>query len=189
MKNTLAMVQSIARLTLREAKDPAAFAESFTGRIQALSGAHNVLTASSWHGADVASLVRDQLILGDTYEDRFRYSGPSIKLDPQSAVGLSLVLHELGTNASKYGALSAASGHVDLSWETVENGRMLTLRWQELGGPRVTPPTRRGFGTFIIEQSLSGLEGEANIQFEPSGLICDMRLPIRTAKNPADAKQ
>ncbi len=123
VKNTLAMVQSIARLTLREAKDPAAFAESFTGRIQALSGAHNVLTASSWHGADVASLVRDQLILGDTCEDRFRYSGPSIKLDPQSAVGLSLVLHELGTNASKYGALSAASGHVDLSWETVENGK------------------------------------------------------------------
>ncbi len=159
VKNTLAMVQSIARLTLREAKDPAAFAESFTGRIQALSGAHNVLTASSWHGAEVASLVRDQLILGDTNERRFRYRGPSINLDPQSAVSLSLVLHELGTNANKYGALSAANGHVDLSWETAENGAMLTLRWQELGGPRVSEPSRRGFGTFIIEQSSAWSRG------------------------------
>ena len=189
VKNTLAMVQSIARLTLRQTKSPEDFAESFTGRIQALAGAHNVLTASSWHGADLNSLVRDQLILGDAKDGAVIYRGPSIRLDPQTAVGLSLVLHELGTNASKYGALSAANGRVDLSWETAENGKMLTLHWQELGGPRVSPPSRRGFGTFIIEQSLHGLDGEAELQFDPSGLICDMRLPIRSAKHPADEKK
>ena len=90
VKNTLAMVQSIARLTLRQTKSPEDFAASFTGRIQALAGAHDVLTASSWQGADLASLVKDQLILGDTSEG-LHYSGPCIKLDPQTAVGLSLV--------------------------------------------------------------------------------------------------
>ena len=189
VKNTLAMVQSIARLTLRQTKSPEDFATSFTGRIQALAGAHDVLTASSWHGADVASLVRDQLILGDTGEGRFSYKGPSIKLDPQTAVGLSLVLHELGTNANKYGALSAANGIVDLSWETEENTKVLKLRWQERGGPAVSEPTRRGFGSFIIEQSLSGLDGEANIRFDPAGVVCDMWLPIRKTKHPANEKE
>jgi PAS domain S-box-containing protein len=188
VKNTLAMVQSIARLTLRQTKSPEDFAASFTGRIQALAGAHDVLTASSWHGADVASLVRDQLIMGDTGEGRFSYRGPSLKLDPQTAVGLSLVLHELGTNANKYGALSVANGNVDLSWEIAEGGTLLTLRWEERGGPTVSEPTRRGFGTFIIEQSLSGLDGGAHIQFDPAGLVCDMWLPIRKMKHPANEK-
>ncbi len=184
VKNTLAMVQSIARLTLRQTKSPEDFAKSFTGRIQALAGAHDVLTASCWHGADLASLVRDQLILGDTGNDRFSYSGPSLTLDPQTAVSLSLVLHELGTNANKYGALSSTSGNVSLSWDTTEGGQLLKLRWQELGGPAVKPPAKRGFGTFIIEQSLNGLDGEAIIQFEPAGVICDMQFPIRVAKRP-----
>ena len=188
VKNTLAMVQSIARLTLRQTTSPEAFAKSFTGRIQALAGAHDVLTASSWHGADIASLVSDQLILGDTSDERFSFSGPSLNLDPQTAVALSLVLHELGTNANKYGALSVADGNVTLSWETAESERTLKLRWRELGGPPVTEPTRRGFGTFIIEQSLSGLDGEANIQFEPAGVVCDMWLPIRKAKHPTHEK-
>jgi PAS domain S-box-containing protein len=188
VKNTLAMVQSIARLTLRQTKNPEDFANSFTGRIQALAGAHDVLTVSSWRGADVASLVRDQLILGDSSEGRFSCSGPSLNLDPQTAVALSLVLHELGTNANKYGALSVASGNVDLSWESAESGAALKMRWRELGGPAVTEPTRRGFGTFIIEQSLRGLDGEANIRFEPAGVVCDMRLPIRKAKHPTREK-
>ena len=188
VKYTLAMVQSIARLTLRQTKSPEDFATSFTGRIQALAGAHDVLTASSWHGADVASLVRDQLIMGDTGEGRFSYQGPSFNLDPQTAVGLSLVLHELGTNANKYGALSAANGNVDLFWEIAESETVLKLRWQERGGPKVSEPTRHGFGTFIIEQSLSSLDGEAHIQFDPAGLVCDMWLPIRKMKHPANEK-
>jgi PAS domain S-box-containing protein len=188
VKNTLAMVQSIARLTLRQTKNPEDFANSFTGRIQALSGAHDVLTVSSWRGADIASLVRDQSILGDSSESRFSCSGPSLNLDPQTAVALSLVLHELGTNANKYGALSAASGNVDLSWESAESGAALKMRWRELGGPTVAEPTRRGFGIFIIEQSLRGLDGEADIRFEPAGVVCDMWLPIRKAKHPTHEK-
>ncbi len=188
VKNTLAMVQSIARLSLRDAKNPEDFAKSFNGRILALAGAHDVLTASSWHGADIASLVRDQLILGDTNDHRFSCSGPSLNLDPQTTVALSLALHELGTNANKYGALSVASGNVSLRWEKAESGETLQLQWRESGGPPVTEPTRRGFGTFIIEQSLSGLDGEANIRFEPAGVVCDISLPIRKAKHPTHEK-
>ncbi len=188
VKNTLAMVQSIARLTLRQTKSPEDFAASFSGRIQALAGAHDVLTASSWQGADLGSLVKDQLIISDASEGRFRCSGPSVKLEPQAAVGLSLVLHELGTNASKYGSLSAATGHVNLSWKTEDGGNALKLRWQEANGPKVTEPSRRGFGTFIIEQSLSGLDGGAELRFEPTGLVCEMRLPIRRAKPPSNGK-
>ncbi len=182
VKNTLAMVQSIARLTLRQAKSPEDFAASFTGRIQALAGAHDVLTASSWHGADLRSLVRDQLILGDVSEGRYKCAGPAIRLDPQTAVGLSLVLHELGTNANKYGALSVPGGHVDLSWQREENGKVLKLLWQEKNGPTIAEPSRRGFGAFIIEQSLSSLDGLAEIRYPPSGLKCDIRLPIKPTK-------
>lgn len=188
VKNTLAMVQSIARLTLRQSHDPDAFAESFTGRIQALAAAHDVLTASSWHGADLGSLVKEQLLFGAANDDRLTVSGPTVKLDPQTAVGLSLVLHELGTNASKYGALSVTAGRVDLAWETGVDGKVLKLRWQESGGPKVKAPSRRGFGTFIIEQSLSGLDGVADLRFEPGGLVCDMRLPLRKAKKSVHSK-
>ncbi len=182
VKNTLAMVQSIARLTLRQAKSPEDFAASFTGRIQALAGAHDVLTASSWHGADLASLVSDQLILGDTSDGRYRCSGPAIRLDPQTAVGLSLVLHELGTNANKYGSLSVPGGHVDLTWDLEEAGKVLKLCWREKDGPTIAKPSRRGFGAFIIEQSLSSLDGLAEVRYPPTGIICDMRLPIKAPK-------
>jgi PAS domain S-box-containing protein len=186
VKNTLAMVQAIARLTLRQSKNPENFAESFTGRIQALAGAHDVLTASSWHGADLKSLVKDQLILGEPGEGRFRCAGPAIKLNPQAAVGLSLVLHELGTNANKYGALSVPAGHVDLTWVLEEDGKVLRLRWQEADGPPVSEPTRRGFGTFIIEQSLSNLDGVADMRYPSTGFVCELRLPIK-AKNTGEA--
>jgi len=183
VKNTLAMVQAMARLTLRQAKNPEKFAESFTGRIQALAGAHDVLTASSWHGADLSALVKDQLILGDAGDGRFRCAGPAISLNPQAAVGLSLVLHELGTNANKYGALSAPAGHVDLTWGLEEADAVLRVRWQEVGGPPVSEPTRRGFGTFIIEQSLSSFDGLAEIRYPSAGCVCELRLPIKTRKD------
>ncbi len=177
VKNTLAMVQSIASLTLRSTERPEDFVQSFTGRIHALAAAHDVLTASSWHGADLMSLVRDQLLLGDGTEGRFTCEGPQIKLIPQAAVGLSLVLHELGANARKYGALSVPTGHVAISWAAAD-GEALQLRWRERGGPAVAPPARRGFGSVIIGQSLSAVDGGAEVLYDPAGVVCDITLPL-----------
>jgi PAS domain S-box-containing protein len=178
VKNTLAMVQSIARLTLRQVKSPEDFAASFSGRIQALAGAHDALTASSWSGADLASLVKDQLILGDAGEGRYVCEGPSITLEPQAVVGLSLVLHELGTNASKYGALSLPGGFVELTWALKEGGNVLHLRWEEKKGPPISQPSRRGFGAFIIEQGLSAAKGRAEMAYAPTGVVCEINLPL-----------
>jgi PAS domain S-box-containing protein len=177
VKNTLAMVQAIAKQTIRHAQEPADFTGSFFGRIQALASAHNILTASSWQGADLGSLLREQLILSSS-AGCFECSGPDFRLDPQAAVSLALVLHELATNASKYGALSGG-GRVLLTWELDEGEPALNLSWQEVGGPPVSVPKRRGFGSLMIEQSLQGLDGHAELRFDPAGLVCVIRLPVR----------
>ncbi len=180
VKNTLAMVQSIARFTERKSTSLEDFSISFGGRINALASAHNILTATSWQSVDLRSLLSDQLLLNEE-ERGYTYSGASakdVKLEPQVAISLALVLHELGTNAQKYGAWSVNGGHVRLTWETSDSGNALKLRWQETGGPKVSPPLRRGFGSFIIEESLTGVEGRTAIRFEPEGLVCDIELPL-----------
>jgi PAS domain S-box-containing protein len=178
VKNTLAIVQSIARQTLSQTQNPAGFAASFFGRLQALAGAHNILTASSWQTAGLDRLVRDQLILGGANNARFFCSGPEVSLFPQVAVSLALVLHELGTNARKYGALSVPDGVVELIWEIDPAEPAVNLRWQEKGGPPVSVPAHRGFGSLMIERSLKGVGGRAGLRFETSGLICTIRLPL-----------
>jgi two-component sensor histidine kinase len=180
VKNTLAIVQSIARQTLSQAQNTEDFGASFTGRIQALAGAHNILTASSWQAAGLERLVREQLILGGVSKERFSCSGPKVSLFPQAAVTLALVLHELGTNARKYGALSIPSGIVKLNWEVDGAEPAVNLRWQEEGGPPVVAPTRRGFGSLMIERSLKGVGGEVDLRFDPGGLSCAIRLPLRS---------
>ena len=172
VKNTLAIVQSIARFTERQCESLEDFGPAFSGRIQALAGAHSILTTTSWEGADLRTLAGSQLLLS-TQENRFSFAGPEVKLQPQAAINLALVIHELGTNAGKYGALSVDGGHVDLTWGT-PGGCILKLRWAEAGGPRVSPRTRRGFGSFVIEESLNGLGGRAVMNFEPAGLVCDI---------------
>ena len=167
VKNTLAIVQSIARFTERQSESLEDFGPAFSGRIQALAGAHSILTTTSWEGADLHTLAGSQLLLS-TQEDRYSVAGPEVKLQPQAAINLALVMHELGTNASKYGALSVDGGRVDLTWET-PGGRVLKLRWAEAGGPRVSPRTRRGFGSFIIEESLGGIDGQAVMNFARRG--------------------
>ena len=179
VKNSLAMVLSIARFTARQSEGLEDFSERFSGRIQAMASAHDILTSTSWDGADLHTLISGQLTHSDAREDRYSFVGPGVKLEPQAAVALALVLHELGTNASKYGALSASGGHLHLAWRMEDAGRALALRWQESGGPRVAPRSRRGFGSFIIEESLSGLDGTAEMRFEPAGLVCDIRIPLQ----------
>jgi PAS domain S-box-containing protein len=179
IKNTLAMVQAIASQTLRRSPSPAAFVSSFTGRIQALARAHGALAGESFNGADVHDLLRDQLLLGGVDDSRISWAGPSARLQAQAALHVALVIHELGANARKYGALSSPSGRVSVTWE-VRNagGRTLLLNWVESGGPKVVAPSGRGFGSILIEQSLQAMCGEVSMTYAESGLRCAIALPL-----------
>ena len=179
VKNTLASVQSIARQTLRRDSDPAAL-ELFDARLQALAWTHDVLTREHWAGASLDEMVRRILSPHEAGEgNRFEASGPPVRLSPQMALALAMGLHELATNAVKYGALSAPEGRVKINWQVAAQAGErpeLTLRWRELGGPKVLIPTRRGFGSRLIERGLAAeLGGGAEMVFAPSGLQCVIR--------------
>ncbi len=182
VKNTLATVQSIVSQTLRNAPTPPEARALIEQRMIALSRAHDVLTREKWEGAELPAII-DQALLPfrDAEHDRFRVRGPELRLSPRMALDLAMALHELGTNAVKYGALSNASGTVRVTWEVDRTGMppRLRLRWEERGGPPVEPPGRRGFGTRLIERSLAqDLGGEARIEFAPSGVICTIDTPV-----------
>ena len=187
VKNTLAIVQSIASQTLRRAESLEEFGPSFSGRLSALSTAHNILTETSWSGANLGALVRDQLALGGATTERYTCDGPEVWLDPQPAVRLALVLYELGTNARKYGALSVPEGRVDLAWriDTAESTPVIRLCWREVNGPRISAPRRRGFGSTLIERSLRADGGHADMRFEPDGLFCSFRFPLGASRSHA----
>jgi PAS domain S-box-containing protein len=179
VKNTLATVQAMASQSLRRAKNPADFVGSFSGRLQALAKAHSLLTEASLQGAELMELVRDQVELGGVDDERISYSGPRLVLDAQATVHLGLVLHELATNARKYGALSSPNGRLSIDWEMQTNGgRQLLLEWKERGGPKVSAPTGHGFGTTLIEQTMRGHGGEASVSYGADGVSCRIRLPL-----------
>lgn len=179
VKNTLATVQAIANQTVRRAISPHEFASSFSGRLQALARTHSLLTETTWQGADLLALVRDQLLLGSGEDERISCCGPTVRLPPQTALHLALVLHELGTNARKYGALSTSPGRLSVDWQLRGNeDQQLLLRWREHNGPPVEEPNTRGFGATLIEQSLQGSGGGANIIYGSGGLTCEITLPI-----------
>jgi PAS domain S-box-containing protein len=173
VKNSLAVIQAMARHTLRTASSPQAFATAFEGRLQAMSTSHNLLTVSQWEGAELSELIREQLAPSIVGADRLRLSGPSLKLPPGIATSLGLVLHELSTNAVKYGALSVPAGRIDISWTVEGTGRdrRLRLDWRESGGPTVTPPREKGFGSTLIENS-----GKVTQRFEADGLRCSVEM-------------
>lgn len=179
VKNTLATIQAIAGQSQRSATDPAHFVASFNGRISALARAHDVLVRSEWNGAELEDLLREQVVLGAPDQDQIRISGPTVLLKPQLAVQLALVLHELTTNARKHGALSIPGGRLDISWDVTPGAtRALRLDWRERRPGALTPPDRRGFGTNMIERSLQASGGSVELEFEPSGLHCTIRLPL-----------
>jgi signal transduction histidine kinase/DNA-binding response OmpR family regulator len=184
VKNTLASVQAIAQQTLRHTKEPTEFALRFSGRIQSLSRVHSLLTDTTWEGADLAELIRDQLIRGAVDEAKLAASGPTVRLAPQTAVLLALMLHELGTNSNKYGALSSRDGRVTITWCVVDD--LLHLRWIERGGPAVERPRRRGFGTILIEQSVKSAGGRAEMLCEQHGITwkLSVKLPLAELQNP-----
>jgi signal transduction histidine kinase/DNA-binding response OmpR family regulator len=177
VKNTLANVQAIAHQMLRRTRDPAEFVTSFSGRIQSLSRVHTLLSTTTWKGVDLHDLIRDQLLAGAVDETRVTAWGPPVHLEAQLALHAALILHELGTNTIKYGALSTAKGIVTISWSVAD--AMLRLRWQERGGPVVRAPASRGFGRTLIEQSAKGEGGDAQMSIEAEGVVWNITLPLR----------
>lgn len=174
VKNTLATVQAIAQQTLRGARDPETFAAAFESRLLALSQTHNALTDSHWAGAGLRQILLQEL--GPYGEERVFMSGPEVHLPARVALSLGMVFHELATNAAKYGALSKA-GKLFLTW-SVSDG-VLRFEWREAGGPPVTRPERRGFGSRLIERSItSELRGQVVADYEPDGLITRFQTPL-----------
>jgi PAS domain S-box-containing protein len=185
VKNTLANVQAIVQHTLRRTSDPAEFAESFAGRIQSLSRVHSLLTAETWKGAQLHALIRDQLLHGAVDETRITAWGPPVSLEPQMTVHVALMLHELGTNALKYGALSVPGGWVTIGWRVEDLD--LHLRWEERGGPPPKAPVTRGFGTTLIEKCARGEGGQARMLTTADGVAWEIALQLPRPPAPSAA--
>lgn len=183
VKNTLATVQSIASQALKNSDVGQVVREAFESRLISLSKTHDVLTQQNWEGARLGEIAAQSLRpFGDGGESRIAASGPDIRLSPKAALAISMALHELATNAVKYGALSQEGGSVGVHWEIAANEggeRLLRIRWQESGGPPVATPRRRGFGSRLIERSLAGeLGGNVEMEFLPSGVVCRIEAPL-----------
>jgi signal transduction histidine kinase/DNA-binding NarL/FixJ family response regulator len=177
VKNTLAIMQSLASQTARYTTDPAAFQQVFSARMLALARAHDLLTRETWQGAKLAD-VADASLSPFTATATLKAAGPDILLSPNAAVALSMAFHELATNATKYGALSAQSGRVTLHWNYVDPERSaIQLVWTEEGGPLVQGPVRPGFGSRLIPSIAAQLDGEATVSYDPTGIICRFLLP------------
>jgi two-component system CheB/CheR fusion protein len=186
VRNTLAVIQAIARHTMRNSKSMNDFTERFDGRISALALAHSLLVGSEWKGADLAQLARQQLApyISDT-PDRLRLEGQPVSLPADLATPFGLVLHELATNAAKYGSLSVAAGTVMVSWTISmrNNRRFLKLIWKEAGGPRVGKPTATGFGNTLVDSVIPGATVER--EFLPAGLVCTIEFELLEAADDA----
>ncbi len=181
VKNVLAVVQSLAYQTLRGSEVPDEIAETFAGRLRALSSAHSLLTEDRWEGANIREIATGALEpIEPDFGQRIRMSGEAIHLNPQMSVSLSMALHELATNAVKYGALSTANGHVELSWEVqTHSDPRLHIHWREVGGPAVRSDSAQGFGTRMIRRVISNnLEGKVDLRFEPGGVECTIQAPL-----------
>ena len=180
VKNTLASIQALASQTVRHAREPRAFLEGFSSRLQALGAAHSLLTDREWRDIELGELVNLEVMpFVKDEEHRVRVRGERVFLSPDQAVAIGLIIHELADNAIKYGALSTAEGHVDLAWHVVRvaEGKRLVLAWQEQGGPSVTPPEAYGFGSILIQRSLGKiLSSGVKHEFAPGGVQAEISL-------------
>ncbi len=175
-KNVLATVQATVQLT--QADTPEGVKQAIAGRIQALANVHRLFTQSRWLGADLRSVVSDELApYCREGEARARIDGPSLLLEPNSAQTIAVTLHELATNAAKYGALSVPAGRIQVEWSRAADGRIV-LRWVETGGPLVKPLTRRGFGMRVMESMIrEQLQGDVRFDWRAEGLVCELVIP------------
>lgn len=176
VKNMLATVQAIAAQTLRHSRDPGDFVAGFGGRIQSMSRVHSQLSANEWREMALSEVVEHQLRLGPADETRVTASGPNVRLKAAAVPQVAMMVHELGTNSIKYGALSRPEGRVTIDWAV--GGDTLRLRWVERGGPPVTAPIRRGFGTRLIERSAAGAGGRAQMSLEAEGARWEITLRL-----------
>jgi PAS domain S-box-containing protein len=188
VKNTLAMVQAIASQTLRGATDLDEVREAFSARLISLGRAHDILTQASWTAAPIADVIEGALCVHQqTSASRIRISGPNVLLAAKPALALSLALHELATNAAKYGALSNGDGFVDLRWHVVHEGEAskFCLTWTEQGGPPIlSQPARRGFGSRLIERSFAAeVNGEVKLTYAPTGLVCRLEASLASMQD------
>jgi PAS domain S-box-containing protein len=180
-KNLLAVIQAMARQTARHAGTIDRFLEQYGARLQALAASHDLLVQESWYGASLFELIHSQLAQHlDRNDSQVSVDGPAILLKPEAAQSLGLALHELATNAAKYGALSAPNGRVGIEWRNLPaaEGDGIEIVWSESGGPGVETPTRRGFGSLVIERNLArSLEADVNLSFDPAGVRCRIVIP------------
>ncbi|WP_298721139.1 HWE histidine kinase domain-containing protein [uncultured Ferrovibrio sp.] len=181
VKNTLATVQAIVTQTLRSGVSPEQFAETFQARLMALSRTHNALTRGQWQGAELREILREEV--RPYGESRIELRGPPVRLPPRAALSLGMIFHELAVNAAKYGALSTAQGRLKVTWqdEFPSDGNVrLNIEWREENGPPVAqPPQRKGFGSRLIERSITGeLNGELSMEYGESGLVCRFSISL-----------
>lgn len=187
VKNTLAVVQSIAAQTLRHSSSLETFGEAFQGRVQALARANDAILDGSWKGVTLRHTIQRSL-RPFAMEGRIRLAeGPEIDLRPQACLAITMILHELTTNAVKYGALSVPKGSIAIAWriEASEGEQIICVEWKERDGPKVSPPTRQGQGTRFIERSIAyELDGTASVIFDPEGLQAALSFPATAAMMP-----
>lgn len=178
IKNLLATVLAIARQSFKNVADLDAARASFEARLMNLAKAHDLLTSGNWQEADIADVVRNAL--APFASNRIKIEGPRLNLQPKAAVALALILHELATNAAKYGALSCANGRADVTWRTADwQGQPgFLLEWRESGGPQVTAPTREGFGSRLLASMVLQLGGTHELNYDPAGVRCRIEAPV-----------
>jgi PAS domain S-box-containing protein len=178
IKNTLTLVQSIADQTFRNANVDPEVQQSFAGRLISLGNIHSVLTQRSWSSAELHETIISALgPYNSLGREVFGVRGPSLRLTPRAAVSLSMAIHELCTNAVKYGALSVSTGRVEITWTL--GASMLSWTWREQSGPTVVPPVRTGFGSRLIAQFLAAqLNAHVKIDYKPSGVVCSISAPL-----------
>jgi len=175
-KNLLATVQAAVHLSHSDSAE--GLKKAIDGRIQALANVHSTLAKTRWIGADLSTIAAQELApYAEASEHRLRIDGPPVLLDSNAAQTIAVTLHELSTNAAKYGALSVANGHVTVNWSDRANGE-LYFRWSETGGPKVQQPTRKGFGTRIIEQMIGQHAGKVSFDWRAEGLLCEIILRV-----------
>src|SRR5579863_9815646 len=173
-KNLLATVQ--ATVNLSRSDTAAGLKQAIEGRIVALANVHSLFVEKRWIGAELSTIATQELAPYSA-DSRVRIDGPSVLLEPNAAQAIAVALHELATNAGKYGSLSGRKGQVDLKWLHQPGGQLL-VRWTETGGPPVEPPARRGFGSRVIERMTGQLNGKADFDWRPEGLVCEITLRV-----------